>query len=458
MLINFLTLSTFLVSSLLFVYLALYSTLPIAIIPLGFYTGFHLLALFAGFYPQTASTAEIVWGTFFAFAFLGALAVIVIALKNHIENEHHKTLGKFKESEKSENKLRNDNKSQIIENLQIETDYENTIKLYETIQNMSGTLETDNIIRIFVNTMTELVPLAKGTIVLFAALDDKDSEDRYFTFQSSISTSKMVEVMEDKRQNNYEEFISRYKQEPKEFYFEPEEKDKYSPYRIKHMDHSLAVLPIKSDKFISGAVIVEGSQQRYMEQLRTITTFLGIEIKKSNLFEKVKRLSVNDGLTGLLVRRYFQKRIEETFAAPSEKETILSLLIVDVDKFKNVNDKFGHQAGDLVLKETARMLEKNAREIDLVCRFGGDEFSIGLPNTTKDEALQIAERLRVSIQNHRIPFESTTLHATVSIGVASYPEDGQDFKTLYSYADLALYAAKNTGSNRVLSFQKALLQ
>ena len=205
-------------------------------------------------------------------------------------------------------------------------------------------------------------------------------------------------------------------------------------------------------------MIVEGSQRRYFEQLKTITTFLGIEIKKANLYEKVRRLSVNDGLTGVFLRRYFSQRIEEAFNAGADSTNPLSLLVIDVDKFKIINDKFGHHAGDLILKEVARILEQNARGIDLISRFGGDEFAIGLPNTTKQEALQTAERLRLMVESHRFNLDGTPFQTSVSIGVATFPEDGKDFTTLFNHADLALYAAKNTGSNRVLSFRKAFLK
>ncbi len=438
------------------VLLALFASLPASFLPLLAYGPYYLFTL-----TQSRNLGlEYIYGHFFlTFLFFLVLYLLLHLLRRSAQLETQALETQCEASEQQEIDLRQKNKNQIIENMQIERDYDNTIKLYETIRNMSGTLESGNIIDIYVNTMIELVPLIKGTIVLFGENEAPGSSDRYFTFHSTLHYSRAAQLIEDKRHNPFEDFVSQYKKEPREFYFEPEDRDKYSPYGIRSLDHPLTILPIKSDKIIIGAVIVEGSQKRYLEQLKTITTFLGIEIKKANLYEKVKRLSVNDGLTGLFLRRYFTQRIEESFSAGgSETNAPLSLLVIDIDKFKHINDQFGHSAGDLILKEVARLLEQNARGIDLVSRFGGDEFSIGLPNTSKQEALQIAERLRVAVEAHRISFEGAFLQTTVSIGVATHPEDGKDFQTLFSHADLALYAAKNTGSNRVLSFRKAFLK
>jgi diguanylate cyclase (GGDEF)-like protein len=136
---------------------------------------------------------------------------------------------------------------------------------------------------------------------------------------------------------------------------------------------------------------------------------------------------------------------------------MLSLIILDIDHFKNVNDEYGHQAGDVILKELSRLLKKCVREIDLVARYGGEEFVIILPETPKRNAIIVAERMRAAIMETDFPHEPQPLNITASIGVAGYPED--DIRTridIISKADLALYKAKRDGRNQVCLYSPQL--
>jgi diguanylate cyclase (GGDEF)-like protein len=131
----------------------------------------------------------------------------------------------------------------------------------------------------------------------------------------------------------------------------------------------------------------------------------------------------------------------------------IALIMCDIDKFKSVNDKYGHQAGDAVLKEIARLLKDEAREIDRVGRYGGEEFLLILSGTVLDAAVTFAERLREKVENHTFPYEGGTLRRTMSCGVAAAPHPRvQDQEALVRAADDALYVAKETGRNRVVRF------
>lgn len=151
-------------------------------------------------------------------------------------------------------------------------------------------------------------------------------------------------------------------------------------------------------------------------------------------------LSVRDGLTGLFNRRYFNELINLEFNRIRRNPAALSLLMLDIDNFKNYNDTQGHPAGDELLKNAAKVFNNSVRTVDIVCRYGGEEFIIILPQTDKRSAQIIAERLRVQVVLY--------LPTTVSIGIATSPEDAQDIEQLIQKADSALYQAKKTGKNK----------
>lgn len=152
------------------------------------------------------------------------------------------------------------------------------------------------------------------------------------------------------------------------------------------------------------------------------------------------QLAILDGLTGLYNRRYFKELMILEFSRVKRNPSPLSLLMVDVDNFKIYNDTKGHPAGDELLKKAAQVFKNCVRDVDLVCRYGGEEFMIMLSQTSKKAAQIVAERLRVQI--------SLYLPATVSIGVSTFPDDAQESQMLIEKADVALYQAKQTGKNK----------
>lgn len=168
--------------------------------------------------------------------------------------------------------------------------------------------------------------------------------------------------------------------------------------------------------------------------------------------KRLRSESQSDALTGLFNMRYFRMQLVEEFSRSQRYSRPLTLLMLDVDNFKTYNDRNGHPAGDIVLKEVSRILIRNVRGTDIVARYGGEEFVVLLPETPLDAGLSVAEKIRKAVEDHYFPFAGSRNgeRLTVSIGVASYPDvrvtSDQD---LVEASDKALYAAKRSGRNRV---------
>src|SRR5438093_1447470 len=188
-----------------------------------------------------------------------------------------------------------------------------------------------------------------------------------------------------------------------------------------------------------GRVVPFDSQ--YEGLVRSLAAQAAVALRNARLED----LSFKDALTDVYNRRYFTIRIEEEFKRHSRFGEPLSLALADLDHFKEVNDRFGHRAGDEALRDVAQLLVKHSRGFSVVTRYGGDEFAIILVNTAKDGGLTYAERIRSVIEQHSFPHAPVT----VSLGVASLPENATTVDDLIVTADQALYDAKRLGRNRV---------
>jgi diguanylate cyclase (GGDEF)-like protein len=177
--------------------------------------------------------------------------------------------------------------------------------------------------------------------------------------------------------------------------------------------------------------------------------------------ERLEELSLTDFLTGLYNTRYLNARLTEELERAKRHQTHLSVIFCDIDFFKQVNDRCGHQFGDYVLKEIGQLLVSKVDDIkiiarlrksDVVARYGGEEFVVILPETSKKDAVEVAERMRQAIANHHFQGHGKSASVTMSFGVAEYPEDSLDCDSLVQCADLAMYQAKMSGRNRVVAF------
>jgi len=176
--------------------------------------------------------------------------------------------------------------------------------------------------------------------------------------------------------------------------------------------------------------------------------------KRKQKEQEIIYLNYHDSLTDLYNRRYFMQTGKQEIERANRYKEPLSLMMIDIDHFKNVNDTYGHIAGDKVLKQLSSILKESVRNADIAGRLGGEEFGIILPKSSLDKAKQVAERLRKNIENNTFKFDEANISITISIGIAAYKETNINMDNLIHEADLALYEAKKIGRNCVVTNQE----
>jgi len=188
---------------------------------------------------------------------------------------------------------------------------------------------------------------------------------------------------------------------------------------------------------------------------RRLTDFLAVAVANSRVYQEMERISLTDPLTGLFNRRYLENHLQKEVSRARRFNHPLSLVMLDIDHFKNFNDRMGHPSGDSLLKRLGGVLLKTVRCHDVVARYGGEEFSVLLPEISEEGALSFSERLRRVIIDY--PFENREIqphgHISISAGTATFPGDGSLSGDLIANADSALYVAKQNGRNQVAAYR-----
>jgi diguanylate cyclase (GGDEF)-like protein len=236
--------------------------------------------------------------------------------------------------------------------------------------------------------------------------------------------------------------------------------DLQKDYREKNVSrpravHGCLVVPIVSERITIGCVAMTSTKagiygfdhQRLIDRLVRLAA---VGIQNARLHTKTLELADTDSMTGLLTNRAYQERLETEFRKTRTARQSLSLLILDVDYFKRVNDTYGHPQGDDLLRKVGEVIRQHARKVDICCRYGGDEFVVLMPETIKAEAAMVAARLRQAIEEMEFIVDHKVVRITASIGVAGYPQDVSDKAALVQAADTAMYAAKHSGRNNVM--------
>jgi two-component system, cell cycle response regulator len=211
-----------------------------------------------------------------------------------------------------------------------------------------------------------------------------------------------------------------------------------------------------ADDYITKPIDFAELRARMQSMLRIKRLQEALEERERELLEaneRLRHMSQTDALTGIDNRRHLESRLHEMFEHSQRLNEPFSCVMCDLDRFKSVNDNYGHQAGDEVLKQFALILSHEAREIDRVGRYGGEEFMLLLPGTVLDAGVHFAERVRKAVEAHTFTFQGGSLKATASFGVSGWPHPRiEQCEGMVRAADDALYVAKETGRNRVVRF------
>jgi diguanylate cyclase (GGDEF)-like protein len=179
-------------------------------------------------------------------------------------------------------------------------------------------------------------------------------------------------------------------------------------------------------------------------------------LEAKRLMDTLRESNLRDAMTGLHNRRFLEEYVETLVAASQRRKAQISILMLDLDYFKMVNDSHGHDAGDAVLKALAKVLTQSVRASDLVIRYGGEEFLIILQDTAEETADAVSEKIRAAVESLKVQVGGVTLQKTISIGISDFPKDSETFWQAVKYADVALYRAKEEGRNRVIRFDKSM--
>lgn len=220
-------------------------------------------------------------------------------------------------------------------------------------------------------------------------------------------------------------------------------------------------VPLRGKDSVIGVILIDNITTKKditeddLKRVIMLADHAGLALENAKTYTEVVMTSQKDSLTKLWNHGHFQKLFDDAFRESKITKKPLSIIIFDVDDFKSYNDSFGHPAGDRALEHLSTTAKTMVRRMDYLARYGGEEFAAILPNTTKAEALKLADRLRSVIQTQTTKHKEVSLRKiTVSIGVASYPEDADDKDKLIYCADAALYEAKKNGKNQVRAYKK----
>ncbi len=213
-------------------------------------------------------------------------------------------------------------------------------------------------------------------------------------------------------------------------------------------------VPMHKDEKVSGELVLLSKTPSQFsldkkEPVMFLANLISVALEKAKLYQETKELSIRDGLTGAFNHKYFQEHLASELQRAQRIGIDFSLLMFDIDHFKSFNDNFGHQMGDKVLKHISEIVKKNIRDIDIFARYGGEEFIIILPDTGREGAMALGEKIRMLIEKKPLIIDENIYSVTISIGCAVFPFDGENKNTLIKNADVALYRAKQDGRNRV---------
>jgi len=348
--------------------------------------------------------------------------------------------------------VENKNKQEQTKALKLKiTRYDNLKKI---IEDLNHSLKLDTVIRVLSSTVYTLISNSSGVALFYLV----NPQYQKLNLVYSIKDDSDLIVL-TKEGDLFDQWVLRHSNQliienlKNDFRFDA---DSLSSQEMRSA-LSLISSPLISNNSLLGLLRLESKTSGFFNQddlrfLSLVADLGAVALENSLLFQKTQDLAIHDDLTTLYTRGYFIDRLRDEVRRCQRLDQHLSLMMIDIDFFKQYNDKFGHIVGDLVLKKMGLLLKNVLDEFNpLLCRFGGEEFLVMLSGIDKKRSLVIAEQLRQMIQKEKIILRRQDTYITVSIGVASLPLDTKDEDELVQKADKAMYTAKGKGRNQVCS-------
>ncbi len=325
----------------------------------------------------------------------------------------------------------------------------NLMTLQQSSKVLSSTLDLNSLITISIDMFLETVWANKGVLMLF-------SDERPELEVKAFKGITRADVDELKKNSAETWAMTTIEKEKKPIFAQEISGRSYQAYTTVNRDLPFAVyIPMLKEGELYGVIKVGAKingqpfTENDLEFFATLASQAVIAFENARLYS----LAITDSITKLYVHRYFQMRLEEEVARSRRYNSTISLLMCDIDHFKPINDNYGHQQGDAILKEVSKILRKNVRNTDIAARYGGEEFAIILPETTQADAKIVAERIRRDVAHFDFPSimpGQPSVKCSISIGVAGFPLNADNKDQLIQKADNALYKAKGSGRNKVV--------
>lgn len=318
---------------------------------------------------------------------------------------------------------------------------------------LTSTLDLKEVLRIMMDKISELLNPKDWSLLLV----DEGRKDLYF----EIVVGKGSEKIKKARLKKGEGIAGWVAKEGEPLFVSDVAKDKRFSARIdnisEYVTKSIICVPLKSKGRVLGVVelINKGDSGLFKEEdlnlLTTLADYTAIAIENAKYFQKVQDLTITDDVTTLYNSRYLHRFLEYESERARRYKTSLSLIFLDIDYFKKVNDTHGHLCGSKLLQEIGLLLASKIRKVDVACRYGGDEFVVVLPHTTKEDAFNVAKKIKSSMkQTIFLKDDGLKIKITASFGVASLPSDSEDSTGLIRLADKAMYKVKGLSRDGVL--------
>jgi diguanylate cyclase (GGDEF)-like protein len=331
------------------------------------------------------------------------------------------------------------------------TRYDNLKKLIEDLNN---SLKLENVIRVLSSSVYKLISNSTGVALFYLV----DNQFQKLSLAYTIKDDSDLIVL-SKEGDIFDQWVLRHSSQliienlKNDFRFDSDILDIQDQRAVL----SLISSPLINNNSLLGLLRLESKEGGFFNQddlrfLSLVADLGAVAVENSLLFQKTQDLAIHDDLTSLYTRGYFIDRLHEETRRCQRLDQHLSLMMIDIDFFKQYNDKFGHIMGDLVLKKLGTLLKNVLSGFNpLICRFGGEEFLVMFSGVDKKKSLAVADELRQRIQKEKIMLRRQATNITVSIGVASLPLDTKDEDELVQKADKAMYVAKGKGRNQVCS-------